>query len=142
MFVRQSAALAALALVSAAALAACGGTAAPTQTFKPIATPASAAPSEPPGSTPAATPAGPTTAAKIFDNGFDPAELTVAVGTTVTWMNTGNRPHTVTAEDGSFKSDGTMGSGATFSHTFDAAGTYKYICAVHPSMRGTVIVTP
>jgi plastocyanin len=72
---------------------------------------------------------------------FAPATLTVRVGGTVTWTNHDEEPHTVAASDGSFHSPG-MGTGATFSRTFPTAGTFDYICSIHPMMRGTVVVTP
>lgn len=71
---------------------------------------------------------------------FVPLTLTVKAGTTVTWTNRDEEPHTVAASDGSFHSPG-MGTGATFTHTFDAAGTFDYVCSIHPMMRGTVVVT-
>lgn len=71
---------------------------------------------------------------------FQPASLTVTAGTTVTWTNRDEEPHTVAASDGSFHSPG-MGTGATFTHTFAAAGTFDYVCSIHPMMRGTVVVT-
>ncbi len=71
---------------------------------------------------------------------FAPANLTVPVGTTVTWTNRDEEPHTVAASDGSFHSPG-MGTGATFTHTFTDAGTFDYVCSIHPMMRGTVVVT-
>lgn len=70
---------------------------------------------------------------------FDPATVTVAVGTTVTWTNQDSANHIVVADDGSWKS-GSLGKGATFSFSFDKAGTYTYICSIHPSMKGTIIV--
>jgi plastocyanin len=72
---------------------------------------------------------------------FVPATLTVHAGITVTWTNHDEEPHTVAASDGSFHSPG-MGTGATFSHTFSAAGTFDYVCSIHPMMHGTVVVTP
>ena len=72
---------------------------------------------------------------------FAPASLTVHVGNTVTWTNHDEEPHTVVANDGSFHSPG-LGTGATYSHTFSAAGTFDYICSIHPMMHGTVVVTP
>jgi plastocyanin len=72
---------------------------------------------------------------------FAPATLTVHAGGTVTWTNRDEEPHTVAASDGSFKSPG-MGTGATFTHTFPAAGTFDYVCSIHPMMHGTVVVTP
>lgn len=71
---------------------------------------------------------------------FAPATLTVPPGTTVTWTNRDEEPHTVAAGDGSFHSPG-MGTGATFTHTFSTAGTFDYVCSIHPMMRGTVVVT-
>lgn len=71
---------------------------------------------------------------------FAPATLTVAAGTTVTWTNRDEEPHTVAASDGSFHSPG-MGTGATYTHTFTDAGTYDYVCSIHPMMHGTVVVT-
>ena len=69
-----------------------------------------------------------------------PATLTVKAGSTVTWTNHDEEPHTVAATDGSFHSPG-MGTGATFSHTFPTAGTFDYVCSIHPMMHGTVVVT-
>ncbi|MGA7053397.1 MAG: cupredoxin family copper-binding protein [Mycobacterium sp.] len=71
---------------------------------------------------------------------FAPANLTVKAGSTVTWTNRDEEPHTVAATDGSFHSPG-MGTGATFSHTFSTAGTFDYVCSIHPMMHGTVVVT-
>lgn len=71
---------------------------------------------------------------------FAPPNLTVPAGTTVTWTNRDEEPHTVAASDGSFHSPG-MGTGATFAHTFSAPGTFDYVCSIHPMMRGTVVVT-
>ena len=71
---------------------------------------------------------------------FAPATLTVKVGSTVTWTNRDEEPHTVAASDGSFHSPG-MGTGATFSHTFGTAGKFDYVCSIHPMMHGTVVVT-
>jgi len=70
---------------------------------------------------------------------FDPDTVTVTIGTTVTWTNQDTTAHTVVADDGSWKSD-SLAKGATFSFTFDKAGTYTYICSIHPTMKGTVIV--
>ncbi len=68
------------------------------------------------------------------------ANPAVPAGTTVTWINRDEEPHTVAASDGSFHSPG-MGTGAVFTHTFSAAGTFDYVCSIHPMMRGTVVVT-
>ena len=71
---------------------------------------------------------------------FAPTTLTVRAGSTVTWTNHDEEPHTVAATDGSFHSPG-MGTGATFSHTFPTAGKFDYVCSIHPMMHGTVVVT-
>ncbi len=71
---------------------------------------------------------------------FAPLTLTVSAGTTVTWTNRDEEPHTVAANDGSFRSPG-MGTGATFSHAFSTAGRFDYVCSIHPMMHGTVVVT-
>lgn len=78
-------------------------------------------------------------AVSIANLSFEPAAITVSVGTTVTWTNTDSASHTVTADDGSFKSD-TLATGATFSQTFATAGTFAYHCSIHSSMTGTVTV--
>jgi plastocyanin len=79
--------------------------------------------------------------AVYIDNfAFAPAKLTVPAGSTVTWTNRDEEPHTVVANDGSFHSPG-MGSQATFSFTFAKAGTFDYVCSIHPFMRATVVVT-
>jgi amicyanin len=71
---------------------------------------------------------------------FDPATLTVPVGSTVTWTNKDEEPHTIAAKDGSFHSP-TLDTKGTYSFTFANPGTYDYICSIHPFMTGTVVVT-
>lgn len=78
-------------------------------------------------------------AVSIVDFAFDPAAVEIPVGATVTWTNTGAATHTATASDGTFDS-GQLAPGATFSHTFTAAGTFPYVCQIHPQMTGTVSV--
>lgn len=90
------------------------------------------------GQTATTTPAGGDTVS-IKDFAFNPATITVSVGTTVTWTNEDSATHTVTSRTGAFDS-GNMSKGSHFSHTFDAAGDYEYYCAIHPSMVGHVIV--
>jgi hypothetical protein len=70
---------------------------------------------------------------------FSAATVTVNVGDTVTWHNTGQAPHTATADDGSFDT-GTINTGGSGSHTFNSPGTFSYICTIHPNMKGTVRV--
>ena len=78
-------------------------------------------------------------AVSIDNFAFVPATLTVAAGSTVTWTNQDEEPHTVVANDGSFRSPG-MGSQATYSHTFATAGRFDYVCSIHPFMHATVVV--
>ena len=70
---------------------------------------------------------------------FGPATLTIHAGATVTWVNHDSDLHTVTSTQGLFVSPG-MDSGDTFSYRFTAPGTYAYFCALHPHMKGTIIV--
>jgi amicyanin len=80
------------------------------------------------------------TAVAISDFKFNPDTLTVPVGATVTWTNNDEEPHTIAAKDGSFHSPG-MDTHGTYSFTFTTAGSYDYICSIHPFMTGTVVVT-
>ncbi len=78
-------------------------------------------------------------AAVSIDNfTFSPAELTVKVGTTVTWKNQDDIPHTVVSA-GKFKSKA-LDSDDSYSFTFTAAGDYKYFCSLHPHMTGMIKV--
>jgi plastocyanin len=70
---------------------------------------------------------------------YNPNPITMSVGGTVTWMNNDSITHTSTSDGGSWDS-GTMAPGASFSHTFQTAGTFQYHCAIHPNMVGTVTV--
>ncbi len=70
---------------------------------------------------------------------FNPGTITVKAGQTVTWTNNDDIPHTVRANDGSFKSK-VLDSGESFSFTFAKAGEYAYFCSIHPHMTGKVIV--
>jgi LPXTG-motif cell wall-anchored protein len=76
----------------------------------------------------------------IQDFFFDPGQLSVAPGTTVTWVNEGQAPHTTTADDGTWDS-GTLQPGEDFSFTFDQPGTYTYHCSIHPDMTASVKVS-
>ncbi|MEU5693308.1 plastocyanin/azurin family copper-binding protein [Actinosynnema sp. NPDC020468] len=76
---------------------------------------------------------------EIVNFSFTPRQVTVAVGTTVTWKFTDTAKHNVTASDRSFAS-GDLAGGATFRHTFDKAGDFSYLCTIHQYMTGTVTV--
>jgi plastocyanin len=79
-------------------------------------------------------------AVTIQDFVFSPDVLEVAAGTTVTWTNNDVTQHTVVSTDGFFESD-ILAEGNTFSFTFEDAGTFDYICSLHPNMTGQVVVT-
>jgi plastocyanin len=70
---------------------------------------------------------------------FMPETLMVKAGTPVTWVNRDEEPHNVVSLDRVFRSKAIDG-GEKFTATFDKPGTYKYICAVHPHMRGQIVV--
>jgi len=76
---------------------------------------------------------------KIDNFSFGPAALTVPVGTTVSWTNRDDIPHTVVSTDGVFKSK-VLDTDEKFSFTFSKAGTYPYFCSIHPKMTGKVLV--
>ena len=78
-------------------------------------------------------------AVKIDNFVFGPQTITVPVGTTVTWTNSDDIPHTAVSTDGVFKSK-VMDTDEKFSYTFTKAGTYPYYCTIHPKMTGKVVV--
>ena len=127
-----------LAFAAMIALAACGGSTGGGSTPTPTQT----------GNTPTTTPSGPTKAITIDSStgsfGFNPATITITVGTTVTWTNKTSAPHTVTSDDGtsfdSGNSNPIAANGGTFSFTFTKAGTFAYHCQIHPFMKATIIV--
>lgn len=81
-----------------------------------------------------------TVTVEICDNCFKPDTVTVNVGDTVTWMQMGQRPHDVTAQNGAFSSPRRMMNGASFSYTATAPGTYNYECTIHAGMNGVLMV--
>ena len=76
---------------------------------------------------------------KIDNFIFGPQTLTVSAGTTVTWTNGDDIPHTSVSTDGVFKSK-VLDTDEKFSYTFTKAGTYPYYCTIHPKMTGKVVV--
>ena len=81
----------------------------------------------------------PSSAVRITQYAFTPTELTVAVGTTVTWTNDDEETHTVTSASGAFGSAG-LGHEEGFKQTFARPGRYEYYCALHPHMKASVVV--
>jgi plastocyanin len=80
-------------------------------------------------------------AVTIQNFAFNPATITVKVGTAVTWTNKDADTHTVSSPDGPLHSP-TLQTGAVFTYTFTTPGSYHYLCTIHPFMTATVTVTP
>jgi plastocyanin len=78
-------------------------------------------------------------AVAIQNFAFAPASLTVKSGATVTWTNSDAPAHSVKWDDGTTGSP-TLATGATYTRTFATPGTYTYVCGIHASMKGTVVV--
>ena len=70
---------------------------------------------------------------------FAPTSITVAAGSTVTWTNKDDEPHTVVSAEGLFRS-AALDTDESFSFRFDKPGTYRYTCSIHPRMVGTIVV--
>lgn len=89
----------------------------------------------------AETPA--TTSSVVIENfAFSPANITVKKGTTVSWTNKDSATHTVTENDSQTGPDsGNLATGKSYSFTYSTVGAFKYHCAIHPNMVGTVTVT-
>ena len=110
-----------------------GGGASPTATSAPAAT--------------ATTPANATTVKITGASGnfsFQPASVTIKVGSAVTWVNNSNVPHTATSDSGSavsWDSSAISTGGGSYSFTFTKPGTYAYHCSFHPFMHGVIVVT-
>jgi plastocyanin len=100
--------------------------------------PSPSAPAEPSPTPEPARPDGPAEVA-IVDFAFEPAALAVPVGTSVTFANEGQAPHSATARDRAWDT-GVLSAGASEDVAFDAPGTYEYFCVVHPPMVGTIVV--
>jgi plastocyanin len=71
---------------------------------------------------------------------FDPPSVTIKVGATVRWTNQDSASHTIASDSGVWKSGG-IAQGESYTRVFDTAGTFAYHCGIHPSMKGTIIVT-
>jgi plastocyanin len=143
-----------LAISASVALAACSGaaspTAAPPSPAASVATPSPAASVAAPSpaasiaasmaASPAASQAPAASDAITIQNfAFAPASLTVKSGATVTWTNMDSPKHSVKWDDGTTGSD-PLSTGATYTRTFATAGTFTYVCGIHASMKGTIVV--
>lgn len=71
---------------------------------------------------------------------FSPNSITISAGTSVTWTNMDSASHTITSDSGSELASQTLSNGQSYSHTFNAPGTYTYHCSIHTMMKGTIIV--
>jgi plastocyanin len=78
-------------------------------------------------------------AESLGNRAFNPDDVSVAVGATVTWTNTDSEAHTSTSDRAGWDS-GVVQPGATFSATFPTAGTFTYHCTLHPGLVGTIVV--
>jgi amicyanin len=76
---------------------------------------------------------------RIANFTFNPPQITVKAGTTVTWTNEDDIPHTVTSTTRAFKSQA-LDTDQRYSFTFTTPGSYRYFCSLHPHMTGTIIV--
>jgi plastocyanin len=86
------------------------------------------------------TPSTATDAVTIKDFAFNPASLTVKAGATVTWTNEDTTAHRVVGVSTGGFNAGTVATGETVTATFDTAGSFPYICEIHPQMMGTIVV--
>ena len=93
------------------------------------------------GATCSPSTAGPADPTRILvkDFMFVPTSLTVKAGSTVTWANMDDEPHSVVSDTGLFRS-GAMDTNEIFSFKFEQPGTYHFTCSIHPRMVGTIVV--
>jgi|SRR5580765_317485 plastocyanin len=117
--------------------AACGGNYSSSTPASPTAAPSAATP--PASGGPSSSVSIPVGAAALGTAAFAPDALTVDAGTTVTWTNTDSVAHTSTSDASGWDS-GIVAPGGQFSRSFQTAGTFRYHCAIHPGMVGTVVV--
>lgn len=142
---KTKALLAAMSLVLALALSACGGgdDNTTTETVSPGGSAgATEGESEPGTSESEPAPSGEAARSEkveIVEFAYDPDPVVVAAGGKVIWQNEDTAPHTATADDGSFDT-GTLEKGKLKSETFKEPGTFTYFCQIHPTMHGTVEV--
>jgi plastocyanin len=92
------------------------------------------------GSTSSSVAAGGGAQVEIKGFAFNPASVTIKVGETVTWTNNDSATHTIVPDNGDFAKSGDLAQGATYTATFDKAGTFPYHCGIHPNMKATITV--
>jgi plastocyanin len=77
----------------------------------------------------------------VVDNGYVPGQLSLHVGTSVTWVNTGSDGHDVTGTGpGGAWHSGPLAPSERYERSFALPGTYDFVCSIHPEMRGRVVV--
>jgi plastocyanin len=81
-----------------------------------------------------------TVTVKMAGTAFAPAAVKVHKGDTVVWSNADTLDHTVTSSAGRILASSAINPGKTYKHTFNATGTFRYNCSIHPDMRGSVVV--
>lgn len=81
-----------------------------------------------------------TWAITIMNFAFSPDMLTIKVGDSVTWTNQDSVTHQIISDSGAELSSDPLAKNTEYSRTFNVAGTYTYHCAIHPSMKGTIVV--
>jgi len=81
------------------------------------------------------------TAIEIQDFAFDPPNVRVPVGATITWTNRDSARHTVTSDEGDELASDLLGRGESYRHTFSQPGVYAYHCRPHPNMKGIITAT-
>src|SRR5712692_4617853 len=124
-----------LVLVCTSLIVGCGGTSSPPTASMPLPTP-----SPVPGTPgPAVTVIMPKGASDLTTTAYVPNPVSVSAGTTVTWTNNDDVPHTSTSTTGVFDS-GNVPAGGSYSLKFQSAGSFSYYCIYHPRMVGTIIV--
>lgn len=89
---------------------------------------------------PAGQTSGQTFDVEIKGFAFTPSEIKIKKGETVTWTNKDSAPHKVVSDSGNELGSQALSNGDTYSHTFSQTGTFGYHCAIHPSMKASVIV--
>src|SRR5580765_6444804 len=119
--------------------AACGSNYSSATPTSPAPVPAPTAATPPASSGPSLSVSIPAGAAVLGTAAFAPDALSVDAGTTVTWTNTDSVAHTSTSDASGWDS-GIVAPGGQFSRSFQTAGTFRYHCAIHPGMVGTVVV--
>jgi len=123
----------------ALALTSCGSSGETTSSSSSPEPTSTTAPAESPPPSAEGEPAERSVKVEIANFEYNPDPVRVQAGGKVTWLNQDSAPHTATAEDGSFDT-GTLEEGKLKSETFKQAGTYDYICQIHPEMHGVVEV--